>query len=167
MNLKDYVKTAMAQPGNSASLRLSEDGEWCNLLVDPMTGIKQAKYGNQFAIAAQRQDTDEDGGTLWSPCTVYLTPAEGAQLVKLLPDDDGRAIVTAVREVSPKLDRDGEQVMTKDGRPVFNRKLSFQLYATEEKFSQVEGGVPERIVTAPKTEQGRARAERPLPKPLT
>ena len=165
MNLKEYVKTKLAQPGNSASLRL-EEGEWCNLLIDPLTGIKDAKYGNQFAIAAQRHDTAEDGSPLWTPCTVYLSPAEGAELVKLLPDDDGRVIVTATREVWPVLDRDGEQKLSKNGAPLFNRKLVFSLYATEDKFEQVDGGVPERVKTAPKTEQSRARVERPLPKPL-
>ena len=70
-----------------------------------------------------------------------------------------------MRELTPKLDRDGDQ-LEKDGRPLFNRRLRFSLYAAEVNFEQVAGGVPERVrVPVANTEQ--KKSTKPLPKPLT
>lgn len=168
MNLKDYVKQAQLRPGASQAIKLTADGEWCTILVDPLHPPKDAKFG-QLAMAVIEQVAQDDGHSVWVPRTLYLKPNEAGALVKCLPDDDSRVILTMALSLKAKTSADGEQVYNRDGDPVFNRTLSFDLFAAEHSFAQV-GDVPARVNIAASPAAPAAeppRAERPRPKPLT
>lgn len=165
MNLKDFVKQAVMRPGASPALKLSADGEFAIILIDPLHAPKDAKFG-QLSLSVVEQTTDEADKAVWVPRTLYLTPSDASNLVKLLPEDDCRVVLTMVLHLTAKQDRDGEPVYGRDGNPLFNRRLTFDLYADQSKFELLN--VPARVTVAqadgPKVEP--PRASRPLPKPL-
>ena len=173
MNLRDYVKQKQFEPGTAGSVQI-EDGDFALLLIDPLHQPKDSKTGGQIVMAVlQLVVVDDSEGKpdkyLWLPRSLYLKVEQAAGLVRLLSDDDSRVIVQLEREDTVQTDNFGEPRCDRNGRPSMNRKLTFSLHATEDKFGMVTGGVPERVtIQKPQTAaNGPEKAAKPRPKPLS
>lgn len=165
MKLNEFVEYKKTLPGQSQKVDFPANGSWHLLLIDPAAQVKDAKW-DEVALAVQQQEEIE-GRVFWPRRTLYMKMGAAKELLKLLPEDGGRIIVTATRVDSVVTDKDGVPKEKPDGGVFWRKGLTFELFAGEEQFDRVQGGVPVRVPTggAPGT-QAVPAAVKPKPKPL-